>query len=70
MNISQRKTLDLELKILKILEITLSLRQRCSMMPASLQTLRHAIIMYCSRYRDWRAPKPARTAGRDSKSTD
>ena len=38
MNISQGKTLDLELKILKILEITLSLRQRSSMMPASLRT--------------------------------
>ena len=67
MNISQGKTLDLELKILKILENTLSLRQRSSMMPASLRTLRHAIIMYsasCVRFRGLYAPK---IAGRGSK---
>ena len=60
MNISQGKTLDLELKILKILEIALSLRQRSSMMPASLRTLRHAIIMYsasCVRFRGLYAPE-------------
>ena len=62
MNISQGKTLDLELKILKILENTLSLRQRSSMMPASLRTLRHAIIMYsasCVRFRGLFAPEIA-----------
>ena len=67
MNISQGKTLDLELKILKILENTLSLRQRSSMMPASLRTLRHAIIMYsasCVRFRGLYAPE---IAGRGSK---
>ena len=70
MNTSQRKTLDLELKILKILENTLSLRQRSSMMPASLRTLRHAIIMYsasCVRFRGLYAPK---IAGRSSKSRE
>ncbi len=70
MNISQGKTLDLELKILEILENTLSLRQRSSMMPASLRTLRHATIMYsasCVRFRGLYVPE---IAGRGSKSRE
>ena len=70
MNISQGKNLVLELKILKILEITLSLRQRSSMMPASLRTLRHAIAISSPRSLRFRAQNATAIAGRDPKSRE
>ena len=47
-----------------------TLRGHSSVMPASLEVLRHAIAIYSPRSRDWRGSKPGRTPGSDLKSTD
>ena len=70
MNIFQWKPLDLELKIMKILQITLTLKQRSSMMPSTFSMFRHPMIIYCPSYVHFRGLYAAGTAARDSKSRE
>ncbi len=68
MNIFQWKPLDLELKILEILENIASLRPRSATMAASLEMFRHAIIIYSANCIHFRGLYATRTAARDPKS--
>ena len=70
MNISQGKILDLELKTMEILQITLTLRQRSSMMPSTFSMFRHPMIIYCPSYINFRGLYATGTAARDSKSRE
>ena len=70
MNIFQGKPLDLELKTMEILQITLTLRQRSSMMPSTFSMFRHPMIIYCPSYVHFRGLYAAKTAARDSKSRE
>ena len=72
MNIFQGKCLDLELKSMETLEITLpvTLRQRISMMPSTFSMFRHPMIIYCPSYTHFRGLYVAETAARDSKSRE
>ena len=70
MNISPWKCLDLELKSMETLEITLTLRQRSSMMPSTFSMFRHPMIIYCPSYVHFRGLYVAETAARDSKSRE
>ena len=70
MNIFQWKPLDLELKILEILENIASLRPRSSTMPASLEMFRHAIIIYSASCIHFRGLYATRTAARGPKSRE
>ena len=70
MNIFQWKPLDLELKTMEILQITLTLRQRSSMMPSTFSMFRHPMIIYCPSYVHFWGLYAAGTAARDSKSRE
>ena len=53
---------------MEILEITLTLRQRSSMMPSTFSMFRHPTIIYCPSYVHFWGLYAAGTAARDSKS--
>ena len=70
MNIFQGQPLGLELKTMKILQITITLIQRSSMMPSTFSMFRHPMIIYCPSYVHFRGLYAAGTAARDSKSRE
>ena len=57
-------------KSMEILEITLTLRQRSSMMASTFSMFRHPMIIYCPSYVHFRGLYAAGTASRNWKSRE